>query len=151
MLTKAFIRAGVCGDAGHIQRMDYLNFAGYPDDIVFRNSIPHAYVMMPITKITGIIESFGYKVIHIVIDRDDKYLELSKVKRGHQIDIETARTCLALERAHIVEQMEEMGVQPVLVQYEIFVSNSVERRKLFTSYSLPEPDMYFFNANDTYE
>ena len=151
MLTKAFIRAGVCGDAGHIQRMDFLYFGGFPDDIVFRNSIPHAYVMMPITKITDIIESFGYKVIHIVIDREDKYLELSKVKMGHQLDVETARTCLSLERAHIAEQMDEMGVHPVLVQYEIFVSDAAERRKLFASYSLPEPDMYFFNANDAYE
>ena len=151
MLAKAFIRAGVFGDAGHLHRMDRLSFVGYPDDIVFRNSVPHAHFMTPIVEITRRMGSSGYDVIHIVIDRDDKYIELSKVKRGHQPDVETARERLPMERAHIAAQMEILGVRPVLVQYEIFVSDAAERRKLFTSYSLPEPDMHFFNANDTYE
>jgi hypothetical protein len=151
MLAKAFVRAGVFGDASHVQRMDFLNFDGYPDDIMFRNSIPHAHVMMPIAKITGIMESFGYEVIHIVIDREDKYIALSKVRRGHQPDVETALESLPIERAHIAEQMEAMGVQPVLVQYENFIGNAAERRTLFESYSLPEPVMHFWNANDTYE
>jgi len=151
MLAKAFVRVGECGDASHVQRMDFLNFADYPDDIMFRNSIPHAHVMMPIAKITGIMESYDYKVHHIVIDREDKYIALSKVKRAHQPDIETALERLPIERDYIVEQMKALGVQPVLVQYEIFVSDAAERRKLFTSYSLPEPELHFWNANDAYK
>ena len=151
MLTDAFIHAGVFGESDHFQEMDYMNLEGFPDDIVYRNSVPHAGHLTPIAAITSKIESFGYKVIHVVIDREDKYILLSKVKRGHRPDIETARAWLAIEREHIATQMTKMGVQPVLVQYEIFVSDAAERRKLFTSYMLPEPVMCFFNANDTYK
>ena len=151
MLAKAFIRSGVFGDSSHTQRMDFLNFAGYPDDIMFRNSIPHAHVMMPIAEITGIMEGFGYNVYHVLIDREDYYMELSQVKRGHQPSVESARESIALARKHIASQIDELRVHPALVQYEQFVGKAAERRVLFESYSLPEPDMYFYNANETYE
>ena len=131
--------------------MDYMNLEGFPDDIVYRNSVPHGGHFLSIAAITSKIEGFGYEVIHVVIDREDKYMALSKVKRKHQPDVESALEELPIERDHIAEQMKALGVQPVLVQYEIFVSDAAERRKLFTSYTLPEPVMYFFNANDTYK
>ena len=151
MLTDAFLHVGVFGERDHFQEMDYMNLEGFPDDIVYRNSIPHGGRLAPIVAITSKIESFGYEVIHVVIDREDKYILLSKVKRGHRPDIETAQAWLTMERGYIAAQMTKMGVQPVLVQYEIFVSDAAERRKLFTSYTLPEPVMYFFNANDIYK
>ena len=151
MLAKAFIRAGVFGDASHLQALDDMDFNSMPDDIMYRNSVPHGGWMLPIEEITRRIKGFDYKVIHIVIDREDKYLLLSKVKRLHQPDAETARERLPIEREHIAEQMNAMGVQPVLVQYETFVGSAEVRRKFFEAYSLPEPDMYFFNANDAYE
>jgi hypothetical protein len=151
MLAKAFIRSGVFGDASHTQRMDFLDFAGRPDEIMFRNSIPHAHVMMPIADITKKMEACGYEVVHVLIDRDDKYLLLSKVKRGHRPDIEVAKENLPLERAHIEEQIKELGVEPIRVKYEDFVGSAELRRELFESLSLPEPNMYFFNANETYK
>ena len=151
MLIKSFIRVGVHGDAGHTQTMDCMDFSNFPDDIVFRQSIPHGRCMPLIGKITSRIESFDYKVFHVVIDREDKYLLLSKVKRGHQPDMGSAVKRLPRERKYIAEQMKDMGVQPALVQYENFVGSAEARRKFFEAYSLPEPNMYFWNANDTYE
>lgn len=149
MMAKAFIRAGVFGDASHLQALDDMDFDRMPNDIMYRNSVPHGGWMLPIDEITDKMVSCGYKVIHIIIDREDRYLELSQVKRGHQIDIESAKENIAKAREHIAEQM--VGVQPALVQYGNFVSSAEVRRKFFEAYSLPEPDMYFFNANDTYD
>jgi len=151
MLAKAFVSAGVFGDSSHIQRMDFMNFCDTPDTIVYRTSVPHAGRRPEIVSICKMMEQNGYEVIPVLIDREDYYMELSQVKRWHQESVIEARKMIVLARQWIASQMKEMGAQPVLVQYEIFVSDPVERRKLFTSYSLPEPDMYFFNANDTYE
>ena len=150
MLIKSFIRVGVHGDGSHTQTMDYMNFANCPDDIVYRQSVPHGGHMPPIVNITRRMEEFGYEVTHIVIDREDEYLVHSQVKRGHRYEIEDARANLIPVREYIVEQMKELGVQPTLVQYENFVNSAEVRRKFFEAYSLPEPVMYFWNANDTY-
>ena len=150
MLIKSFIRAGVHGDASHTQTMDYMNFANYPDDIVYRQSVPHGGHMPPIKEITRRMEKFGYEVVHVVIDREDEYLMRSQVKRGHRYEMKDAKANLIPVREYITEQMKEMAAEPAMVQYEDFVNSAEVRRKFFEAYSLPEPDMHFFNANDTY-
>ena len=151
MLTNAFIKVGCFGDSSHVQGMDHTNLADTPDVIVYRNSVPHATVLPPIAEFCRRMEECGYTVFPIIIDREDYYMELSQAKRGHQENVDGARKSIALAREYIQEQVEELGIQPTLVQYETFVGSAEVRRKFFESYSLPEPNMYFYNANDTYE
>ena len=151
MLTKAFINVGCFGDGSHVQRMDHMNFANMPDVIVYRNSVPHATVTPPIAQLYRRMGECGYTVFLIIIDREDYYMELSQVKRWHQEDVDSARESIALAREYIAKQVEELGIQPILVQYENFVGSAEVRRKFFEAHSLPEPNMYFWNANDTYK
>ena len=150
MLAKAFLRAGVHGDASHLQTLDDMDFTNASDDIMYRNSIPHGGWMMPMGEIADRMRRAYRNVYCVLIDREDYYMELSQVKRGHQPDVESAGENIALAREHITSEIRDMGAQPALVQYESFVGSADVRRKFFEAYSLPEPDMYFFNANDAY-
>lgn len=148
MLTKAFISVGVYGDSEHEQSMDNLNFYVTPDTIVYRNSVPHDGYMPPIKFICEQMKLAEYDVVVIVIDREDRFLELSQAKRFHQPNADYARRNIARARDYISEQLE---TAPVLVQYEDFVCDPNYRKSIFAGLGLPEPDMQFYNANEAYQ
>ena len=151
MLTTALTRAGVYGEGYHVQAMDNLDFTVTPDTIVYRNSVPHARLMPQIVFTCEKMRLAGYDITALVTDREDKFLELSQVKRLHQPTVADARNSIAWARDYIDEQLKIVGIIPILVQYEDFVGDADYRKSLFEKLDLSEPAMQFYDANAAYQ
>ena len=94
----------------------------------------------------------GYEVIPIVMDRQDYYMAQSQIKdRRHADSYDLAMINIQLSRRHIRDQLAEVGLSPVRVQYENFVTRDGIRKKFFKGLGFPEPAMTFYNANEAYK
>lgn len=151
MLTKAFVVLGAYGTDEHKQELDSLDFFDKPDFIVFRRSVPHSHMLPPIAGICRMLKAAGYEVFPVVIDRGDKYLVFSQLRRGHVDSVENARSNIEQARVHITLQLSEVGLSPVRVNYGEFVRAESVRKIFFGRFGLPEPEMEFFDGNDFYE
>lgn len=151
MLTESFVKLGAYGGNGHFQELDTMAFFDKPDFLVFRRSVPHAGDYPPIVDICRLMLGAGYEVIPVVIDRKNKYLALSQVKRGHADTGQDARRNIFTARLHINDQLKDLGIAPVRVKYVKFVTNAGVRKRFFRRFNLSEPAMSYYNANEAYE
>ena len=154
MLTEALCRCGIYGDAGHVQRMDDLDFAKTPERIVFRRSLPHGgATARHWPAIAGIVlrmREAGYRVVPILILRDLDATVKSQVAFPHVPNEAEARYNVQYAVQHALSQLAQVGLWPVVVPYEPFVRDARVREQFFHHLELPVPDMSFFDANEKY-
>ncbi|MFJ9368818.1 hypothetical protein ACIRRA_30945 [Nocardia sp. NPDC101769] len=147
MLTRAFVAAGCFGDGGHVQRLDCLDFRGYPDRIVFRQSLPHGDGWPDCPRIVGSMTSAGYAVQPVLILRDKDHTVRSQRARKHAFSRRQARRRITDALDFAYRQLAEVDHTPLVVLYEPFVRYEAVRRTFFEQLGLECPTMEFFDAN----
>lgn len=151
MITQFFIRAGYDGDHGHSQPWDNLEFRKYPDNIVFRQSVPHGGRWADIVGITQKMEMADYITYHVLTWRDPRYMALSQVKAGHVATTNEALSRIARAIEHIDSAFSEMGRSPITIVYEKFVSAPEYPKTIHGLFThLKYELMSLKNANDKY-
>jgi hypothetical protein len=150
MMTEAIVRAGAFGDSGHEQRLDDLSFAGRPDRLVLRRSIPHGGSLPPLAELVGRLRRAGYRVIPLLMVRDGDCSAASQVAAGHSRDLGQAREKVALAVSHAWAECARAGLVPTVVHYEAFVADPRVRQEVFRHLDLPQPDMEFYDGNGKY-
>jgi hypothetical protein len=155
MLTEAFCKLGVFGDAGHEQRLDDLNFAAAPDSIVFRRSLPHGgngtRHWPAVGALATCLRGAGYRVIPVLILRDQEVTVQSQLRATHVESAESARANLEFAVRHVYIELAKVGLWPMVVSYESFVRSRQVREVFFAQFGLPAPRMAFFDANVKYQ
>jgi len=151
MMTQFFIRAGYEGDNGHSQPWDNLEFRKYPDNIVFRQSIPHGGKWVDIVGITQKMQAANYTPYIILTWRDPRYTALSQVKAGHVTDKNEALTRIARAIVHIDTALEDIAIRPITIIYERFVVDHAYQMAIHGLFSAKNyVPMSFNNANIKY-
>ena len=152
MLTETLVKTGVQGEYGHEQKLDTLDFSNINNDIVFRRSVPHAKKWPPIAGIIRRMRKFGFEVILIWVNREDKYMELSQIARTHAKTIEDAKGNIEDARWYIQRELDAVEIVPKKVQYEDFVESKTKRTEWLKQFDLKHPKgMKYFNGNKKYE
>lgn len=151
MMTEFFVRAGYAGDYGHSQPWDNMDFRKYPDNIVFRQSIPHGGRWADIVGITQKMQMANY-IPHIIFTwRDPRYMALSQVKAGHVTDVNEALTRIAKAVVHIDTALQDIAIRPITIIYERFVVNLTYQMAIHGLFSSKTyVPMEFKNANIKY-
>ena len=136
MMTQFFIPRGYKGGGGHSQPWDDMRFRKYPDRIVFRRSMPHGGRWPDLVGIVNKMQAARYVVYPIFTWRDPRYMALSQVNASHVGNTAEALKNIALAVTHLDTAFIELGIRPVRVVYEEFISNESFREALhglFTS------------------
>lgn len=148
MLTKAFISAGCFGDSSIDQRMDDMNFS--ESLIVFRRSLPHGGVWPHITHIVDVMRQSGYRVHPVMIIRDKTCTIKSQIKNQHVTTEIEAMDNIRFGIEYAYRHLSSIGLNPVVVLYEIFVKYPESRELFFKSLGLMAPLMEFHDGNLKY-
>lgn len=151
MMTQFFIRAGYEGDHGHSQPWDNLVFRKYPDNIVFRQSMPHGNRWVDIVGIIQGMQKANYTPYGIVMWRDPRYMALSQVQAGHSANTVQALSKIRKAILHIDTAFDDLGWRPTLIIYEKFVEMPEYQKAIHGLHSQLDYDpMEFKNANQKY-
>lgn len=120
IVTSLFVKAGCFGDAPQDeQRLDKVIFGpeslqsigvGPDADIVLRRSIPYGQSWPDLPFINDLFTGFGYQPLWIILLRDWTFNVLSKIKRNHKKDKDTADNFLFLEIKEIFRQVLLMDI-----------------------------------------
>ena len=103
LITASLVSAGVYGQAGHRQHMDYLPWDALPDSVVFRRSLPHAKKWIDPHDYKRRLAKAGYEVKTISIDRDTHCMIQSQIRHWHVRRLSEAEANIARARAMILE------------------------------------------------
>lgn len=151
MMTEFFIRAGYEGEHGHAQPWDRLEFRKYPDNIVFRQSMPHGSEWADIVGIIQGMQMANYTPHGIVTWRDPRYMALSQVQAGHSANTDQALKKIKKAILHIDTAFDELGWRPTLIIYDKFVELPTYQKAIHGLHSqLAYDPMEFSNANQKY-
>ena len=139
-VTRCLIAAGAFGDAGHVQRLDGLVFAGRPAAIVLRRSAPHGGRWPGLGGIAIAMQKAGYDVTALVCVRESIALARSQVAAGHARSEKEARQRIERAYRHIWGQWGmRREVRVVVAPYEAYVLHPRSLWALCGALGLEEP------------
>ena len=152
MMTQFFVQRGYEGDHGHSQPWDDMKFREYPDHIVFRRSMPHGSKWPDIVGIIGKMQAANYTVYPIFTWRDPRYMALSQVSASHVHTTDEGLKQIAQAVLHIDTAFGELGMRPVSIIYEQFISNESYRRAIHGLYARVDYTPFaVHNGNSKYD
>ncbi len=151
MLTKSLCAVGIYGDFKHKQRMDDLDFSKTPDKIVIRRSLPHGDAWPAIADLINLMKQAEYRIIiPILILRDKDATVKSQLRHAHAKTVPESKANIQFSIDHMMRQLAEVGLWPIVVPYEPFVKYEKVREAFFRHLGLPIPIMAFYDANEKY-
>jgi hypothetical protein len=151
MLTQFFTHAGFDGDHGHSQPWDDMEFRKYPEQIVFRRSIPHGGNWPSISNIVQKMRMADYSVHTVFTWRDPRYMALSQVNAKHVANVDQALDQILRAIKHLDDDFEYSDHHPICVRYEEFVTNAEFRKSLSGLFSRVDTTTFGVrNANSKY-
>ncbi len=150
LLTDAIRSAGVYGDSGHRQRLDSLEFADAPNEIVFRRTCPHGDGWPNIVDLATKLITSGYRVEPILTIRNVIMNIESQVRRGHAATHRIAHDSINHANELIYSQLAEIGLYPMVVSFEAFVRREEVRKSFFRLLGLADPTIHFHDSPAKY-
>ena len=106
---------------------------------------------IPIARICNEFLKYSYRIFPLVVNRIEKFVLLSQVRRGHAPNEKTAKELLDKSYTYIKNELKLVGFTPIYICYEDFVESKDYRNSLFETLFLNPPvDFEFFNANKLY-
>lgn len=150
VVTRAICSAGVYGDFGHAQRLDDVDLATTPDEIVMRRSFPYGDGWPDLGTLVRRMREAGYEVVPVMVMRNVIMNVESQVRHGYAGTHRIAHDTILHACERIFSQLAELGLYPQVVGFEAFVRREEVRRAFFNVLGLGEPVMEFFDSVSRY-
>lgn len=146
MLEEAFVSAGCYRDSTHASARGFIDLSETQKPLVFRRSLPHAWVWPDLKGYTTQMREAGFTVKPVIIFREWNATVQSVMRR----DPERIKDRVESNMQRAIREIGKL-IDPIYITYEAFCLEPKFRRWLFVErFGLAEPDIEIKYANLKY-